>query len=384
MKKPFVPTERFLFYGLCLLVKLPHIVYMDTLTHMALGACIGQAIGYRKFGSKALLFGAVAAGLPDIDVMWASSIGEYGGWLYHRHVTHALWFAPVIGALMGFGLWKHYANEFGREGKDLWAWITVMVIACLSHPILDFCTIYGTQLLAPFSNQRFEISSVSIIDPIYTFILVFGLLVVAFSGLRKYARAAAVTAIILTTSYLVYGVYLNNKAEHFAEKQLEEQNIKATKVEAFTTIFQPYVRRVVVRELDGVRVGFVSTFAPSTIYWSCQKDIDDKVKQAIMATPDAQIFDWFSIGHLGFAKSRINNEYVVTDIRYGVPGDSVFGWWGQVYRVTQDADGKYNAVYVTKMQVDRGASIDAIGNLFKAAYGYDNNFLPTADVGCKK
>lgn len=132
-----------------------HISPMDTLTHMLLGACIGQAIGYKRYGGKASLFGAVAAGFPDIDVMWASSIGEYGGWKYHRHVTHALWMAPVLGPLMGWGLWKHYRREAGQEAMKLWPWITLMVLAMLSHPLLDFCTIYGTQLLAPFSNQRF-------------------------------------------------------------------------------------------------------------------------------------------------------------------------------------------------------------------------------------
>lgn len=355
---------------------------MDTLTHMALGACIGQAIGYKKFGSKALLFGAVAAGLPDIDVMWTPLTGEYGGWKYHRHVTHALWFAPIIGVLMGWGLWKHYAREFGRDVKDLWSWIAIMVVACFSHPILDFCTIYGTQLLAPFSDRRFEISSVSIIDPFYSMILIVGLLTVAFAKGRKYARVAACIAILMTSSYLVYGVYINKQAVNIASAQLSEQGVSTVKVEAFTTIFQPYVRRIVAREPAGVRVGFVSTFAPSQIYWSCRKDIADDIKRAILATNDAQVFDWFTNSHLSFAETRIKNEYMVSDIRYGVPGESVFGWWGQIYRVTRDANGQFVAVYVTKLQVDRDASWDAIGNLYKAAFGQPNSFLPQADSGC--
>ena len=58
---------------------------MDPFTHMALGACIGQAIGYKRFGGKALLFGAVAAGMPDLDVLWTPYLGEYASWKYHRH-----------------------------------------------------------------------------------------------------------------------------------------------------------------------------------------------------------------------------------------------------------------------------------------------------------
>jgi hypothetical protein len=35
---------------------------------------------------------------------------EFGSWKYHRHITHSLWFGPVLGYLMGWGvvatLWK--------------------------------------------------------------------------------------------------------------------------------------------------------------------------------------------------------------------------------------------------------------------------------------
>ena len=357
---------------------------MDTLTQMALGACIGQAIGYKKYGWKATFFGAVAGGLPDIDVLWAASIGEYGTWKYHRHITHSIWIAPILGAITGWGLWKHYAREMGDALGKPWTWMAIMTFGLWSHPFLDYFTIYGTQLLAPFSNQRFEVSGVSIIDPIYTFVLIFGMLVAAFAATRKYARVAASVALVLSTAYLLYGVHLNNTAERIAEAQLKEQNIAPTKIEAFTTIFQPYLRRVVVREVDGTRVGFVSTFSPDKIYWTCRKDIDDKIKQAILATEDAQVFNWFSINHLGFAKSKIKDEYWVSDLRYGVPGESVFGWWGQIYRVTQNADGGYVAQYTAPLYVDRDASFDAIGNLFKAAYGQPNDFMPTEDKDCGK
>ena len=355
---------------------------MDPFTHMFLGACIGQAIGYKKFGGKALVFGAVAAGLPDIDVLWTPFTGEYGSWKYHRHVTHALWFGPIIGALLGWGLWKHYAREYGRSVKDLWAWIAIMVVACLSHPILDSCTIYGTQLLSPFSNRRFEISSVSIVDPFYSLMLILTLLPLLSKKLRPHARAIACIGIFLTTSYLVYGIYINQQAEKIATAQLEEQKITAVKVEAFTTIFQPYVRRVVVREPAGARVGFISTLAPRHIYWSCRKDVADDIKQAILATHDAQIFDWFSIGHLSFADTNIKDEYVVSDIRYGVPGPSVFGWWGQIYHVTKGADGQYIADYRSALHVERDASLNAISNLFKAMVGVENSFLPSEDIDC--
>ena len=265
---------------------------MDTFTQMALGAVIGQAVGYKKLGGKALLFGAVAGGVPDLDVFLTPFLGEDGGWKYHRHFTHALWFGPLFGAISGWALWCHYKRQAGH----LATWIAVMVLACLSHPLLDYCTIYGTQLLAPFSNQRFELSSVSIIDPFYTIVLLGAMLALFIKRFHSHAQAIGLAAFIISTAYLGYGLYQNNKAVEIAEIQLKEQGVAFTKVEAFTSIFQPYVRRIVVREAAATRVGFVSTFAPSHIYWSCRKDIPDAIKQAILKTEKAQTFDWFFQG----------------------------------------------------------------------------------------
>jgi inner membrane protein len=46
---------------------------MDSFTQIALGACIGQAIGYRKFGIKALVFGGLGGLIPDLDVITTPS-----------------------------------------------------------------------------------------------------------------------------------------------------------------------------------------------------------------------------------------------------------------------------------------------------------------------
>ena len=39
---------------------------MDSITHIALGACMGEAFLDRKLGKKAMLWGALAQSIPDI------------------------------------------------------------------------------------------------------------------------------------------------------------------------------------------------------------------------------------------------------------------------------------------------------------------------------
>jgi len=351
---------------------------MDTFTHMALGACIGQAIGYKKFGNKALIYGGLGALIPDLDVLLTPFADEFGGWKYHRHITHSLLFGPLLGCLMGWGLWRHYGQQLGQ----LWTWIAIMVLSIFSHPLLDISTIYGTQFLAPFSNHRFELPAISIIDPIYTMILLTALFARGLFKNINTPKILATTAITLSTCYILYGLHLNNQAEKIAASQLKIQNIEYSDIKAYTTIFQPFLRRVVVNEGDKLRVGFVSTFSPQPIFWGCQKQVGKDIQTAILETEAGKVFDWFSIGNLSFSQGKAENQIIVTDARYGIPGDSLFGWWGQAYTITKNSDDQFVAIYNGKVQFERDASLHAIKNLFRAAYGLENDFMMTSDKDC--
>ncbi len=352
---------------------------MDSITQIALGAVIGQAIGYKKLGHKAAVLGGFGGLLPDLDVLATPFLGEYASWKYHRHVTHSLWFGPLVGSLMGWGIWRHY----GRQAGHLKPWLWVMVLALFTHPLLDLFTIYGTQLLAPFSNHRFEIPGVSIIDPIYTVILFLSLLLPVIRSTRRYVPITASIALLLTTSYLFFGWYLNTRAESFAVAQLQEQNIQTKQVTAYTTIFQPFLRRIVVRDNDDIlRVGFVSTFAPATIKWSCQTQAAQDIRSAILATDSGQTFQWFTLGETNIITTADKKTAYMTDARYGVPGPSMFGWWGLEFKLDRTADGLYSATSLGRVGIERDANGDAIKNLFLAAYGLPNTLMPVQDKGC--
>src|ERR1700744_2761245 len=73
---------------------------MDTLTHIVLGAALGEVIAGKKLGKKVLLIGAIAANLPDIDFVasfWLDSARDV--W-FHRGITHSLLFVVVVSLLL--------------------------------------------------------------------------------------------------------------------------------------------------------------------------------------------------------------------------------------------------------------------------------------------
>ena len=61
---------------------------MDSLTHTVLGACLGQLIAGKKIGKKAMLWGAIANNIPDIDVITSAWMGQADSLLAHRGFTH--------------------------------------------------------------------------------------------------------------------------------------------------------------------------------------------------------------------------------------------------------------------------------------------------------
>ena len=345
---------------------------------MALGAVIGQAIGYKKLGWKAPVYGAVGGLIPDLDVLYTGYFGPYGTWLYHRHVTHSLFFAPLIAPLLAWATWALHKKQAGHYRTYMWVWFW----ALLTHPLLDTLTVYGTMIFSPFSNARFSIPAVSIIDPVYTLMLFVPIFMMGFARAHKYIPRTALIALILSTVFLAHGYRQNVKAEEIAQAQLTEQNISADQVKVYTTVFQPYLRRVVVREtIDGnewLRVGYVSTIKPQPIQWACLKQNGTVFREMILQTEGGRLFDWFADGELSY--ERRADHIIVMDARYGTPPDSLFGFWGLEFEL--DGDLVATEREPAFVRAPRDVTREALKGLFRAAYGLPNNFLPATTAGC--
>ena len=203
------------------------------------------------------------------------------------------------------------------------AWIALAVAALLSHPLLDLCTSYGTQLLAPFSDRRFALDWVAIVDPAVSLILAAGLVV----GLRAGATTAAArragrAAVSLSSLYLVLGGLLNARIEAIARDELRAKGIADSSVHAFPTLLQLPYRRIVARSGDDVRVGWLSLVRPRPIQWEGFTQARGPLVDAARATPAGRIFDWFAMGEATPRVETRGDEHVVEfdDLRYGFPG----------------------------------------------------------------
>ena len=120
---------------------------MDSLTQIVLGASIGEAVLGRKVGNKALLYGAIAGTIPDLDVFASYFTDTVTALSVHRGFTHSILFSILFAPIFG---WMLSRFESHKSFKD-WSWLFFW--AFITHPILDSYTTWGTQLFWPFESR---------------------------------------------------------------------------------------------------------------------------------------------------------------------------------------------------------------------------------------
>ena len=187
---------------------------MDSVTHLALGACIGEVWLGKKLGKKALLWGALAQSLPDIDTFAAFFVSPDRDLLIHRSITHSLLFALVVGMLLAL-----LAGRVHRRHVISFAALALFFCAQLMlHDLLDTCNSYGTGLLEPFSHQRFSINLLYVADPLFTIGLVIASVLLIFKSIHnKNRKKWAITAMVVSLLYLCFAgfnkIYIDKKVE---------------------------------------------------------------------------------------------------------------------------------------------------------------------------
>ena len=206
---------------------------MDSLTQVVLGATVGEAVAGPRVGRRAALWGALAGTLPDLDILAYPFLDAAGELRFHRGLTHGLAFAFIAGPLLGGLVWRierwRAERARGRPEREagtwrLWGWLAFW--ALLTHPLLDVFTVYGTQLLAPFSDRPFAVGSVFIIDPLYTVPLAVCLGVAVWAGRSARARRAAFVGLALSTAYLGWGVGAQAHVRGTVETAYAERGIE--------------------------------------------------------------------------------------------------------------------------------------------------------------
>ena len=125
----------------------------SSISHALAGLAVGAWSRPSAPSRRVLVFAAVCAAMPDIDVLsWAFHTPNSSFWS-HRAFTHSLVFAMMAGAC---ATWIGFRGA-AWEGRRLRI-AAVLALATATHGLLDACTSYasGVELFAPFTKHRYR------------------------------------------------------------------------------------------------------------------------------------------------------------------------------------------------------------------------------------
>lgn len=340
---------------------------MDVITHGLLGGVAAQAVAGRVLPRSAWLIGLAAGMAPDLDVFIRPASDPLGGITYHRHFTHALAFIP-IGALLAAALFLPWRRFAGRRGAVFLA----ALVGYATHGLLDTCTTYGTVLLWPFSEARLSWDLIGIIDPLFTGVLLVGLVVAA--RLKQHTRRIAVTACGLAVAYLVVGAVQQARV---LAVQRELAAARGHKIERGRAMPTP-INLVLWRSLyeaegrlwaDSVRVSFVRS-ATVRVGASAPRLTLAELESNGPLTPPArrlfQRFNWFADGYVAYDAA---GNGTIGDMRYSARPDVFASAWG-IQLPSGDESPAHGFVRLS------GARSEGFGYMWNALLGRDRGFLP--------
>ncbi|HNX76518.1 MAG TPA: metal-dependent hydrolase [Candidatus Rifleibacterium sp.] len=291
---------------------------MDIVTQGLLGSTVAQAGFGRQLGRRAALYGFIVGLLPDFDVI-SGYWGQWASLKYHRGPTHAFLVLTLLAVPLGL-LGHRLAG--GNSKKRHWVGLTFL--ALITHPIIDWCTAYGTSLAWPFNNGRYAIDALPIIDPVYSLpllvVTVFGLYG---RGAANRLHALAVIALVATSIYAFAGWNTSQTLIERGSELFRARGFVPVEVRAMPTFLNTVVYRVVGRDAENrFMITYLkkSSVSPLTEVVTTEPDRNELVTRAL-DHENGRLFNWFAMNMLHTTSERLEDgrqRVVLHDMRYGL------------------------------------------------------------------
>ena len=222
---------------------------MDSLTHIVLGAAIGEAVLGKKIGRKAMMWGAIANTIPDFDVLGSPCFSNAQQLMVHRGFTHSFLFLALVSPLLG---WL-FSKWFKKAGVNWKSWTGLFFLCIFTHIFIDSLTAYGTGWFEPFSAYRVSFNTIFVADPFYTIpFLVFVMIALIAKNDSPKRMKWNTAGLVISSLYLTFTVVNKLYVQDIMKSSFEKKIIQTTSVSA----------KPLQREVDVLSSSFVTTPTP--------------------------------------------------------------------------------------------------------------------------
>ncbi|MDP4261274.1 MAG: metal-dependent hydrolase [Bacteroidota bacterium] len=290
---------------------------MDSLTHIALGACVGEAFFERGFGKKALFWGALAQSVPDVDFLSGLWMNTSDNLLAHRGFTHSITFTLLIIPVLALT-----AERIHRPHNiSLKTWILFFSIDIFLHIFIDGFNNYGVGWFEPFSHLRFSFNAIYVADPFFS--LWPGIAFLMLLVLKQYHARRGFWwkfGVILPFLYLGYCTFNKININNDVKEILKKQHIAYSRYFTTPAPLQNWLWYVVAGNDSGYYVGFRSVFDSKKEISFQYFPRNDSLLKPVSDHEDLQKLIRFS--RQFYTVEEWGDTLVFNDLRFG----QIIGW----------------------------------------------------------
>ncbi len=333
---------------------------MDSLTQIVLGAAVGEAILGKKVGNKAILWGAIAGTIPDLDVFMKFFVDDLTSTEMHRGFSHSILFASIFSPLLGWIASRIHKKESANWKQ--WSWL--MFGSLITHPLLDAHTNWGTTLFWPF-EYKVAYNNIFIIDPLYT--LPFLVCVIWVMTLKRdNPKRAKVNRIglIISSSYMILTLLSKGIGYYQFKKSLANQQISYTRMMTNPTAFNSVLWAATIETDDQYLIGYYSLFDGAE---EVKFTAFDKNRNLLDQVSDEDIVKrLIKLSQGWYIVMKEGQRVFINDLRFGQMGltddpDS-FPFSHAIWYVNDE-------LHVVQRERSREGMSEAIGQMFKRVLG---------------
>jgi len=284
---------------------------MDSLTQIVLGAAVGEKVLGKKLGNKALLYGAVAGTIPDLDVLAGKFMDPIDAIAIHRGFSHSVVFFLLISPILGFLISKIEK----RKRVSTWEGISLVFWGLLTHVLLDAFTTWGTQIFWPL-DYKVAFKSIFVIDPLYTLPFLACLIMVMRYKKTDFKRTVWVNrGLVISTFYLFLSLGVKIAALNRFENSLKEQGIAYQDIIVKPAPFNIILWNANIATSDGYLIADYSFLDSQPIAFQFYPQHKEWLGEAINTPVMQQLID---ISEGWYILTKKEDRLFFNDLRFGL------------------------------------------------------------------
>jgi inner membrane protein len=312
---------------------------LDSLTQIVLGSSVGELVLGKKIGNKAILWGAIAGTIPDLDVFLRYFTDEISATEMHRGFSHSFIFAVIIAPLLA---WIAKKLHYQLKDVSFANWCKLFFWTTVTHPLLDAHTTWGTQFFWPF-NYRLAYQNIFVVDPLYTFPFLTFLIITMILKKEQPKRAKFnKIGLSLSSTYLLLTLIFKWISFEEFKDGLQNQKIEYVEMDTKPSPLNAILWSSLIETDQGYRTAYYSLFDSQEITYS--KEFKKNHELLVPYLDQKIVQQLINISAGWYRVEKKEGKLLFWDLRFGQMGMDVntasFLWY---YELNIDSNGRVSA-----------------------------------------